>query len=327
MKTSLTLVLFIAFLVSVYAQDEQKGEMYIPILNGTQNPISVTVAILDGSTPQQKLFLSELAATPRKATFITENLNNQGFQTLSYTSPIIDWITTSSNWPQMQTIVLCGKIALNEQVGVYNVTNQYSFAGWGSAQLQPNMKLEGSLAGLNFTDYCPPYLSSFGAGTETSTPHPVPQDQIAAQVQENNVKMIKDFSPYVGTWMPVSPDNCKLIESKGNLIFSVRDGSPAGSGTIHIVYKNKSGLLQYSDFFYDVDIDSVKARQGAESYYFTLEGSINYHFDYRNGLIDSRHESDPQIDAEGQLYFPFNGTNNILEISTRGPALLLKKVD
>jgi hypothetical protein len=174
MKKLLTFVILMAFTISVIGQSLQKGEMYIPILNGTQNPVNITVAILDGSTPQQKAFLASLAAASKKATFICDNLTNQNFSTLTYSNSTIDWITTSTNWPQMQTVVLCGTVTLHEHMNYQDVDNQYTFGGWGSAELQPNLKLQGTLAGLNFTDYCPPNPMSLGGGSETSTPHPAP---------------------------------------------------------------------------------------------------------------------------------------------------------
>lgn len=299
-KKLLYFLFLTGFAFSVFGQNEQKGEMHIPILNGTRNPVEITVAILDGSTPEQKLFLKELAVTSKKATFIANNLQRQGFQTRTYSSPDIDWTITSTNWPQMETVVLCGKITLYEQVNGYNVENKYSFAGWGSAQLQPNMRLQGTLAGLSFTDYCPPNTSSFGANTETTIPHPEPSDQIAVIQRAEQQQRNQLSRQFLGTWKPASPGyfsgdeekNWKPLECTGDLKIGITDwGALTGKGAIHYTTITKRGVAKYDKRIYNFQIDSVLVNnQGAPA---GFQGNFNFEWHYRKGLIfDSDHTYD-----------------------------------
>jgi hypothetical protein len=335
MKYFLIFLLFTAYLVPVYAQDGQKGEMYIPILNGTQNPVNITVAILDGSTPQQKLFLSELGAASQKATFIANNLNNQGFQTLSYTSPMIDWVTTSTNWPQMQTIVLCGTITLTENVNGFNVNNQYTFAGWGSAELEPNMKLQGTLAGLSFTDYCPPNPSLFGATSDTTTPHPVPNDQIAEQQAQQErqqqqeewqqQQLEKDFNQrFVGTWQAIRTGDsvtddwdCSVISSTGSVTFSLDNSDNlVGSGEIHLSVKEKHGFDQkYQTFIYDYRIDEISNKYSSGDCFDEAEGSFDIECHLRYGIF-LEHEELAYSDNYQSANLLYLG-NNYIEVEPR----------
>jgi hypothetical protein len=173
---------------STFGQDS-KGEMYIPILNGTEAPVHITAAFLTGSTPAERVFLKALAAAPKKGTFIRDNLKNQGFLTISYSSPIIDWVSTSSNWPQIETVIILGTITLREHMNYQDVDNQYTFAGWGTTELQPNLKLQGTLAGLNFVDFVPPENLSLGAGHETNMRHPQPPIPTGSATVHGNITM------------------------------------------------------------------------------------------------------------------------------------------
>jgi len=153
---------------------EQTGELYFTALN-TANPVNVIGAVLDGSTPRQQTFLNALAAAPKKATFVCDNIdslaneNNVGH--LSATTPVIDIAFTGrlEQWPYQATVVFCGVMTQRDHVNYQEVDNKYTFGGYASIQMQPGLKLQGRVAGVSFVDFCPGYLC-----LETTAPHATP---------------------------------------------------------------------------------------------------------------------------------------------------------
>src|SRR6185437_10022578 len=159
------------FAVAAWGQ-AQKAEIYVPILNATADPVSVTIAVLHGDSAAEQTFLAALAQAPQKATFICDNLANQTFPKFRETGSRLDWTTTGTNWPYAATVVACGTVTIPEHVNYQDVANQYTFGAWTSVVEQPNLKLQGRMAGIAFTDYCPP--DRMGAGCEVSLAHPKP---------------------------------------------------------------------------------------------------------------------------------------------------------
>lgn len=149
---------------AAWAQGPQSGhvDVFLPALPAGSSD-AVTFAVLDGSTAAQMAFLQALAAAPNKATFICQNLATQSFAKLGvhgFTRQSLGIDHRGSAWPYVATVVGCGAFTLHERWsygGNYfqDRDDRYRAGFWGTIEIQPNLRTQGSIGGLGFVDYCP----------------------------------------------------------------------------------------------------------------------------------------------------------------------------